>query len=72
VKFIISCSAIKNSFLGILQPEEMCVHLMKIFSIARSIGIFVKSDIASNETETKSSPSVDPLSFLTSWKLLLM
>jgi len=32
----IKCNAIMNSFLGILHPEEMCVHLLKILSIARS------------------------------------
>jgi len=53
-----------------LHPEEMCIHLKEILSKARSIGIFVKSDAASNETKTKSLLSILPLNLFTSWKLL--
>jgi len=70
VESIISYSAIRNLFLGILHSEEICVHLIEILLGASSIGMFVKSDTAFNETKTKSLLSVRPLSLLTSWNLL--
>jgi len=73
VKYVepkIKCKTVRNSFLGILQQEDMCIHLLDTLSIARSIGILVKSDTASNETNTNSSLSGKPLNFFISWKLL--
>src|SRR5436190_9616350 len=65
-------TAIRNSFIGIAQFREMNSHLSCMPLKAKSKGMLVKRDMASNETKEKPSSIVTLSSLPTSSKLFLM